>query len=185
MKNLTEAKLKMEEEKKGSEDSTRKNSRVTKSSGEDSSNPKNGSGSNQMSKNSSMSVSHSNGNGSHDSNERCELEEFEKEGIVLASSKDTYQEKNKLPKRATDILQAWFLKNIDHPYPSSEAKEVLRNATGLNMKQIQNWFTNSRKVFQCFDSASKAFLLCFRGVSSQLKRKWGMSPKIKRVALPN
>jgi hypothetical protein len=55
--------------------------------------------------------------------------------------------KSKLPKRATDVLKNWFLSNIQNPYPSHEAKELLSKMTGLTRKQIQNWFTNSRKRF--------------------------------------
>lgn len=89
----------------------------------------------------------SNGNGSH---ERNNLEENEKEAFDGESS-DYYEgmgvhEKTKLPKKATDILKTWFLNNIDHPYPTVETKEMLCKATGLNKKQVQNWFTNSRKV---------------------------------------
>jgi hypothetical protein len=54
--------------------------------------------------------------------------------------------KSKLPKRATDILKNWFLANIQNPYPNYDAKEALSKVTGLSKKQIQNWFTNSRKV---------------------------------------
>eukprot|EP01017_Pseudomicrothorax_dubius_P038983 TRINITY_DN5925_c0_g1_i1.p1 TRINITY_DN5925_c0_g1~~TRINITY_DN5925_c0_g1_i1.p1 ORF type:complete len:654 (+),score=123.91 TRINITY_DN5925_c0_g1_i1:47-1963(+) len=55
--------------------------------------------------------------------------------------------KNKLPKKATEILKNWFLQNIHNPYPNSDVKEYLSKATGLNKKQIQNWFTNSRKRY--------------------------------------
>jgi hypothetical protein len=55
--------------------------------------------------------------------------------------------KSKLPKKATDVLKNWFLSNIQNPYPSHEAKELLSKMTGLTRKQIQNWFTNSRKRF--------------------------------------
>ncbi len=54
--------------------------------------------------------------------------------------------KSKLPKKATDVLKTWFLNHIQNPYPSHEAKETLSKLTGLSKKQIQNWFTNSRKV---------------------------------------
>jgi len=54
--------------------------------------------------------------------------------------------KSKLPKKATDVLKNWFLNNIQNPYPSHEAKETLSKMTALTRKQIQNWFTNSRKV---------------------------------------
>jgi hypothetical protein len=55
--------------------------------------------------------------------------------------------KSKLPKKATDVLKAWFLNHIPNPYPSHEDKDKLSQITGLSRKQIQNWFTNSRKRF--------------------------------------
>jgi len=55
--------------------------------------------------------------------------------------------KSKLPKKSTDILKNWFLQHIQNPYPCHEAKETLSRMTGLSRKQIQNWFTNTRKRF--------------------------------------
>lgn len=55
--------------------------------------------------------------------------------------------KTKFEKKSTDILKNWLLKNIDHPYPSDEVKEKLCQMTGLNKKQIQNWFINTRKRY--------------------------------------
>lgn len=39
------------------------------------------------------------------------------------------------------------MSNIKNPYPGQEAKESLSQITNLTKKQIQNWFTNSRKRF--------------------------------------
>lgn len=66
------------------------------------------------------------------------------EGLKRSSKDASF--KTKLPKKATDVLKSWFLNNIQNPYPSHDAKEVLSKMTGLSKKQIQNWFTNSRKV---------------------------------------
>jgi hypothetical protein len=63
----------------------------------------------------------------------------------LASSKISV--KTKFDKKTTDILKNWLLKNIDNPYPSDEVKDKLCEMTGLNKKQIQNWFTNTRKRY--------------------------------------
>ena len=60
--------------------------------------------------------------------------------------------KSKFSKKTTDILKAWLIEHIDHPYPSDEAKDELARLTNLNRRQIQNWFTNTRKVIltECF-----------------------------------
>lgn len=104
---------------------------------------------NQGSKNSGNS-SINQGNGSNNGQENEEFEDISEARMLNEEGfeKESFstQEKSKLPKKATDILRDWFLKNIDHPYPSAETKEMLCEATGLNKKQVQNWFTNSRKV---------------------------------------
>jgi len=50
------------------------------------------------------------------------------------------------PKRAVADLKTWLLENIENPYPSQKVKEALSEQTGLTKRQIQNWFTNARKV---------------------------------------
>jgi len=66
----------------------------------------------------------------------------DKNGISKAASF-----KSKLPKKATDVLKTWFLNHINNPYPNHEDKDKLSQMTDLSRKQIQNWFTNSRKRF--------------------------------------
>lgn len=67
--------------------------------------------------------------------------------IHQSESKPKIKPKMKLPRKTTDLLQNWLLNHLDHPYPSKEEKEKLCNETGLNKKQLLNWFTNTRKVF--------------------------------------
>jgi len=55
------------------------------------------------------------------------------------------QKKGKLPKEAKIALNNWWNQHILWPYPSEEDKNELRNCTGLNMTQINNWFINQRK----------------------------------------
>jgi len=50
-------------------------------------------------------------------------------------------------KATTDRLKQWLLDHIDHPYPSEEEKISLSSETGLTIKQINYWFTNSRRRF--------------------------------------
>lgn len=53
--------------------------------------------------------------------------------------------RSKLSKHAVDILTQWFNSNIESPYPSDAIKLQLSEQTGLNCKQVHNWYTNHRK----------------------------------------
>jgi hypothetical protein len=44
------------------------------------------------------------------------------------------------------MLRQWLQDHSDHPYPSRKEKLALVKKTRLSKKQIQNWFTNARKV---------------------------------------
>ncbi|CAD8141622.1 unnamed protein product [Paramecium pentaurelia] len=55
--------------------------------------------------------------------------------------------KNKFQKRSIDILKKWFLDHLDNPYPDNTEKQRLSKITGMHVRQIQNWFTNSRKRY--------------------------------------
>lgn len=50
------------------------------------------------------------------------------------------------PKRAVLILKQWLNEHLDNPYPTYKEKEALSKESGLTKRQIQNWFTNARKV---------------------------------------
>jgi len=50
----------------------------------------------------------------------------------------------RLPDQSTRILKKWYFDHRDHPYPSKQEKEYLMSSTGLNLKQITNWFINKR-----------------------------------------
>ena len=49
-------------------------------------------------------------------------------------------------KRAVTILKSWLHEHLHNPYPTHKEKELLSKESGLSKKQIQNWFTNARKV---------------------------------------
>ncbi|MBA0597399.1 hypothetical protein Gorai_007205 [Gossypium raimondii] len=53
----------------------------------------------------------------------------------------------KLPGDTTLILKAWWQSHSKWPYPtvSEEDKARLAQKTGLQLKQINNWFINQRK----------------------------------------
>ncbi|TYJ29197.1 hypothetical protein E1A91_A06G054600v1 [Gossypium mustelinum] len=51
----------------------------------------------------------------------------------------------KLPGDTTSILKAWWQSHSKWPYPTEEDKARLAQETGLQLKQINNWFINQRK----------------------------------------
>jgi hypothetical protein len=57
--------------------------------------------------------------------------------------------RSKHPIRATIVLRQYFMSHVDHPYPTDEMKGELAESTRLSVKQINDWFTNCRKVSLC------------------------------------
>ncbi|KAI4389507.1 hypothetical protein MLD38_001727 [Melastoma candidum] len=55
------------------------------------------------------------------------------------------KKKGKLPKEARQKLLSWWELHYKWPYPSETEKVALAEATGLDQKQINNWFINQRK----------------------------------------
>ncbi|KAF7811208.1 homeobox protein SBH1-like [Senna tora] len=55
------------------------------------------------------------------------------------------RKKGKLPKEARQQLLDWWSKHYKWPYPSESQKVALAESTGLDQKQINNWFINQRK----------------------------------------
>nr|GMD93894.1 homeobox protein knotted-1-like 2 [Ipomoea batatas] len=55
------------------------------------------------------------------------------------------KKKGKLPKDARQKLLSWWELHYKWPYPSETEKVALAEATGLDQKQINNWFINQRK----------------------------------------
>ncbi|CAI9755777.1 unnamed protein product [Fraxinus pennsylvanica] len=51
----------------------------------------------------------------------------------------------KLPGDTTSTLKAWWQSHSKWPYPTEEDKAILVQETGLQLKQINNWFINQRK----------------------------------------
>ncbi|XP_031276258.1 homeobox protein knotted-1-like LET6 [Pistacia vera] len=55
------------------------------------------------------------------------------------------KKKGKLPKEARQQLLDWWNVHYKWPYPSESQKLALAESTGLDPKQINNWFINQRK----------------------------------------
>ncbi|BAF08015.1 Os02g0182800, partial [Oryza sativa Japonica Group] len=51
----------------------------------------------------------------------------------------------KLPGDTASILKAWWQAHSKWPYPTEDDKARLVQETGLQLKQINNWFINQRK----------------------------------------
>ncbi|GAB2233549.1 hypothetical protein Droror1_Dr00002775 [Drosera rotundifolia] len=51
----------------------------------------------------------------------------------------------KLPVDTTSVLKTWWQSHSKWPYPTEEDKVRLVQETGLQLKQINNWFINQRK----------------------------------------
>ncbi|XP_052205482.1 homeobox protein knotted-1-like 6 [Diospyros lotus] len=55
------------------------------------------------------------------------------------------KKKGKLPKEARQTLLQWWNMHYKWPYPTEADKNALAESTGLDQKQINNWFINQRK----------------------------------------
>ncbi|KAG6757130.1 hypothetical protein POTOM_037432 [Populus tomentosa] len=55
------------------------------------------------------------------------------------------KKKGKLPKEARQTLLGWWDAHYKWPYPTEADKIALAESTGLDQKQINNWFINQRK----------------------------------------
>ncbi|XP_057792191.1 homeobox protein knotted-1-like 1 [Salvia miltiorrhiza] len=55
------------------------------------------------------------------------------------------RKKGKLPKDAISALFQWWNTHYRWPYPTEDDKKRLSETTGLDHKQINNWFINQRK----------------------------------------
>ncbi|KAL8136923.1 hypothetical protein V2J09_002924 [Rumex salicifolius] len=77
---------------------------------------------------------------------KCQL--LRKYSGYLGSLKQEFmkkRKKGKLPKEARQMLLDWWSRHYKWPYPSESQKLALAEATGLDQKQINNWFINQRK----------------------------------------
>ena len=55
--------------------------------------------------------------------------------------------RRELPQGAVATLKAWLLspEHFSHPYPTPQDQAILMNETGIDKKQLKNWFTNARR----------------------------------------
>ncbi|XP_057747921.1 homeobox protein knotted-1-like 6 [Arachis stenosperma] len=91
-------------------------------------------------------------------------------GSHISSLKFEFSKKKKrgkLPKDARQTLLQWWNIHYKWPYPTEADKVALAKSTGLDQKQINNWFINQRKrhwkpsenmQFNFYDDSSKSFM---------------------------
>jgi len=55
--------------------------------------------------------------------------------------------RRELPTGAVATLKAWLLspEHFTHPYPTPQDQVMLMQKTGIDKKQLKNWFTNARR----------------------------------------
>jgi len=53
--------------------------------------------------------------------------------------------KTKFPKKAKQILEAWYRSHADDPFPSHAEKQRLADESGITLKQVKCWFINMRR----------------------------------------
>ncbi|PKA48296.1 Homeobox protein knotted-1-like 3 [Apostasia shenzhenica] len=77
---------------------------------------------------------------------KLELKQGYKEKIVDIREEILRKRRaGKLPGDTTSLLKAWWQSHSKWPYPTEEDKTRLVHETGLQLKQINNWFINQRK----------------------------------------
>lgn len=54
-----------------------------------------------------------------------------------------------LPSNTVEYLKSWMMspEHIAHPYPTEQEKLQIMNDTGIELKQLTNWFVNNRKRY--------------------------------------
>ena len=54
-----------------------------------------------------------------------------------------------LPSETVEYLKAWMMspEHIAHPYPTEKEKSQIMKDTGIELKQLTNWFVNNRKRY--------------------------------------
>ena len=54
-----------------------------------------------------------------------------------------------LPPETVEYLKAWMMspEHIAHPYPTEQEKAQIMEETGIELKQLTNWFVNNRKRY--------------------------------------
>lgn len=65
------------------------------------------------------------------------------------SGKKAPRKSSSLPAETVEYLKAWMMspEHIAHPYPTEPEKAQIMADTGIELKQLTNWFVNNRKRY--------------------------------------
>ena len=79
----------------------------------------------------------------------CKMDQAPAFGTSNAKGKGARKKSSSLPSAAVDYLKAWMMspEHIAHPYPTEQEKSQIMADTGIELKQLTNWFVNNRKRF--------------------------------------
>lgn len=63
--------------------------------------------------------------------------------------KSKSRKSSSLPSETVEYLKQWIMspEHIAHPYPTEQEKAQIMEDTGIEMKQLTNWFVNNRKRY--------------------------------------
>jgi len=68
---------------------------------------------------------------------------------IQNSPSNNKRKSTSLPAETVDYLKAWMMspEHIAHPYPTEQEKAQIMEDTGIELKQLTNWFVNNRKRY--------------------------------------
>ena len=66
-----------------------------------------------------------------------------------SGQKDKKKKSTSLPASTVEYLKAWMMspEHVAHPYPTEKEKSQIMADTGIELKQLTNWFVNNRKRY--------------------------------------
>lgn len=72
-----------------------------------------------------------------------------KASTIELNQKDKKKKSTSLPASSVEYLKAWMMspEHVAHPYPTEKEKAQIMADTGIELKQLTNWFVNNRKRY--------------------------------------
>ena len=70
-------------------------------------------------------------------------------GIASSVCNKGGRKSSSLPAETVEYLKAWMMspEHVAHPYPTEQEKAQIMAETGIELKQLTNWFVNNRKRY--------------------------------------